>query len=92
MWIASSTCTDVTGCSNIPTFNASTSTSAVDTESAFSVRYGSGSASGDVWQDFVSLGGYNVSSQGYALVDTVSTGLLSGNISGLLGPFLLLPR
>lgn len=57
----------------------------VDTNSAFSVRYGSGSASGEVLQDFVGFAGYNVSSQGYALCDTVSSGLLEGNVSGLMG-------
>jgi hypothetical protein len=56
---------------------------------SFSVRYGSGSAQGDIWQDYVSFGGYNVSSQGFALVEDVSTGLLSGEISGLMGAFVL---
>lgn len=57
---------------------------------SFSVRYGSGSAQGDIWQDYVSFGGYNVSSQGFALIEDVSEGLLSGEISGLMGTFLLL--
>lgn len=38
-----------------------------------------------MWEDFVGFGGYNVSSQGFALVNTVSEGLLTGNISGLMG-------
>ncbi|ORY88600.1 aspartic peptidase domain-containing protein [Leucosporidium creatinivorum] len=85
LWIADSTCTTSTGCNSITTLNSSSSTTAVDMNTSFSVKYGSGSASGDIWQDYVSFAGYNVSSQAFALVDTVSTDLLSGNLSGLMG-------
>jgi hypothetical protein len=49
------------------------------------VRYGAGAASGEVWKDYVGFGGYNVSGQGFAICDTVSSGLLNGNLSGLFG-------
>lgn len=80
----------MTGCDGIPTLNASLSASSIDMNTSFSVKYGSGSASGDIHQDYVGFAGYNVSSQAYALCDTVSNDLLSGNISGLMGELSLL--
>ena len=85
LWIASSRCTGFTGCYDVPTINITRSRTAVDINTSFSVRYGSGSASGEIWQDYVSFGGFNVSGQGFALCDVVSPGLLSANISGLMG-------
>ena len=73
----------------MPTINITRSRTAVDINTSFSVRYGSGSASGDIWQDYVSFGGFNVSGQGFALCDVVSPGLLSANISGLMGESIL---
>lgn len=52
---------------------------------SFSVKYGSGSAQGEIYQDYVSFAGYNVSSQAFALVESVSEALLGGEISGLMG-------
>lgn len=85
LWLASSSCTNTTGCTGIPTYNTSISNSSHSTGTAFSVKYGSGSASGTLETDYVSFGGYNVSGQGFAVCDTVSADLLNGNISGLLG-------
>lgn len=85
LWIASTNCTNTTGCVDIPLYNTTHSTTQLDMNTSFSVKYGSGSASGDILQDYVSLGGFNVSSQAFALVDNVSNDLLNGNISGLMG-------
>ncbi|GAA6040109.1 hypothetical protein JCM8097_002032 [Rhodosporidiobolus ruineniae] len=89
LWIASSLClasAGGSGCSSTtPLYNASLSSTRLDMNTSFSVRYGSGSAQGDIFQDYVAFAGYNVSSQGFALVEDVSTGLLSGEISGLMG-------
>ncbi len=85
LWIASSACTNATGCTSIPTYNMTYSNASTATGKSFSVKYGSGSASGDMYTDYVSFGGYNVSGQGFALCDTVSDDLLNGNISGLFG-------
>lgn len=52
---------------------------------SFSVKYGSGSAQGEIFQDYVSFAGYNVSSQAFALVESVSETILGGEISGLMG-------
>ncbi|KAK4691624.1 hypothetical protein P7C70_g9310, partial [Phenoliferia sp. Uapishka_3] len=85
LWITSTNCTAATGCTDIPLLNASASTTAIDVETTFSVKYGSGSASGEIWKDYIGFAGYNVSNQSLALCDTVSTDLLNGNISGLMG-------
>lgn len=85
LWIASSNCTSLRGCTSLPTLNITNSSTALDMNTTFSVKYGSGSASGEIFQDYVGFGGFNVSSQGFAVCDTVSPGLLSGNISGLMG-------
>lgn len=52
---------------------------------SFLVKYGSGSAQGEIVQDYVSFGGYNVSNQAFAVVDSVSRDLLGGDIGGLMG-------
>ncbi|GAA5909463.1 hypothetical protein JCM6882_002650 [Rhodosporidiobolus microsporus] len=94
LWLASSLCSSLndtspstpSGCSlSTPLYNLSLSRTSLDMNTSFSVRYGSGSAQGEVWQDYVSFAGYNVSSQGFALVEEVSEGLLSGEIGGLMG-------
>lgn len=86
LWIASNYCTSLTGCSStVPLFNSSLSQTQVDMNTSFSVRYGSGQAQGEMMQDYVAFAGYNVSSQAFALVESVSRDLLGGDISGLMG-------
>ncbi|GAA5984801.1 hypothetical protein JCM11641_002744 [Rhodosporidiobolus odoratus] len=94
LWLASSLCasdsatstSSSTGCTlDTPLYNTTLSSTSLDMNTSFSVRYGSGSAQGEIWQDYVGFAGYNVSSQGFALVEQVSEGLLSGEISGLMG-------
>ncbi|GAA5991460.1 hypothetical protein JCM10908_005714 [Rhodotorula pacifica] len=86
LWIASNSCTSLTGCtSSIPLFNSSLSRTQMDMNTSFSVRYGSGQAQGEMMQDYVAFAGYNVSSQAFALVQSVSQDLLGGEISGLMG-------
>ncbi|KAM0787045.1 hypothetical protein ACM66B_006311 [Microbotryomycetes sp. NB124-2] len=85
LWVASTDCSAETGCNNMPLFNATASNSSFDMSTSFSVRYGSGSAAGDLFQDYVGFAGYNVSRQAFALVDSVSSDLITGNISGLMG-------
>ncbi|KAL8276580.1 hypothetical protein RQP46_011003 [Phenoliferia psychrophenolica] len=85
LWIVSTNCTTANGCDSIPLLSAANSSTAIDVETTFSVKYGSGSASGEIWKDYIGFAGYNVSNQSLALCDTVSTDLLNGNISGLMG-------
>ncbi|GAA5937791.1 hypothetical protein JCM3775_002127 [Rhodotorula graminis] len=86
LWVASDYCSSDDGCSStIPLYNSTLSTTALDMNTSFSVKYGSGSAQGEIFQDYVSFAGYNVSSQAFALVESVSETILGGEISGLMG-------
>ncbi|WVQ98036.1 hypothetical protein IAU59_005158 [Kwoniella sp. CBS 9459] len=84
LWVADESCT--TGaCTSMTTYDASSSTSHVNVSSTFSIEYGSGTASGNLVQDLVTLGGFSVASQTFASCDEVSTGLLSTGVSGIMG-------
>lgn len=51
----------------------------------FNVSYGSGEAAGNLVTDTVSLAGFTVRDQVFASCQTVTSGLLSGDVSGILG-------
>jgi hypothetical protein len=52
---------------------------------SFSILYGSGSASGVLAQDTVTMGGYSVASQTFAACTTIGSGLISTSVSGIMG-------
>lgn len=83
LWIAGSSCT--TSCSGITTFDSSSSSSFKNLSTAFSITYGSGEASGTLGEDTIQMAGFSVSNQTFAVVDKVSSGLLTEPVSGLLG-------
>jgi len=83
LWLASSTC--YTGCRNVPTFNAASSSTFKNLTTAFAIRYGSGQAAGELVSDSVQMAGFQVTGQTFALADQVSANLLSSPISGLMG-------
>ncbi|KAI8449960.1 aspartic peptidase A1, partial [Phakopsora pachyrhizi] len=66
-------------------FNSSQSSSYKSSSTPFRITYGSGSASGLVGTDTVSLTGYTVNNQAFATVSQASSGLLSGDVSGIMG-------
>ncbi|TYJ55923.1 hypothetical protein B9479_003307 [Cryptococcus floricola] len=84
LWLASDKCT-TTACSSMDEYSLSNSSTAVNLSTSFSIEYGSGKASGALVQDLVTLGGYSVASQTFAACDSVSTGLLSTGVSGIMG-------
>jgi len=83
LWVASSNCSS--GCAGMTAFNGGESKSFVPLGTLFSIQYGSGSASGTLVQDEVTLGGYTVASQTFALCSTIASGLISASVSGILG-------
>ncbi|QRV74112.1 aspartyl protease [Ceratobasidium sp. AG-Ba] len=83
LWLASSTC--YTGCRNVPTFDASASSTFKNLSTTFAIRYGSGQAAGELGSDSVKMAGFQVDGQTFALADQVSANLLSNPISGLMG-------
>ncbi|GAA5873241.1 hypothetical protein JCM16303_001062 [Sporobolomyces ruberrimus] len=86
LWIASTNCSSLTGCSTTtPLYNTTQSATRLDMNTTFSVKYGGGSAQGEIWQDYVGFAGYNVSSQAFALIEDINGDLLGQGISGLMG-------
>lgn len=83
LWVASSSCGS--SCGTSATYNPSSSSTFQNLSTSFDIVYGSGSAAGYVAQDTVQMAGFSVSSQGFAVVDQVSTGMLTSPVSGLLG-------
>jgi cathepsin D len=83
LWVADSDCT--TGCRDVPTFDASQSTTFRNLSSPFAITYGSGRAAGVLGQDTVQMAGFSVAQQTFGVCDAVSKGLLTNPVSGLLG-------
>ncbi|KAJ7155447.1 aspartic peptidase domain-containing protein [Mycena crocata] len=83
LWVAGSTCRQ--GCSSVPTFDSSASSTFSNKSTAFSITYGSGAAVGVLASETVQMAGFSVSNQVFAVCDQVSTGLLTDPVSGLLG-------
>ncbi|EIM86445.1 aspartic peptidase A1 [Stereum hirsutum FP-91666 SS1] len=83
LWLAGSTCS--TGCSQIQTFDTSSSSTFNNLSTSFSITYGSGAAAGALGSDVVQMAGFEVSSQTFAVCDEISSGLLSSPASGLFG-------
>ena len=97
LWIAGSGCTASSGCTQrTHLYELSQSTSmqhqsrsqTPDTDSAlatFNVSYGFGEASGNLVSDVVSMAGFTIPDQTFASCNVVSAGLVTGNVSGILG-------
>ncbi|KAJ6581457.1 acid protease [Mycena capillaripes] len=83
LWVVGNTCSR--GCSSVPTFDPSSSSSFQNESTTFSITYGSGEALGALASETVQMAGFSVSKQVFAVCDQVSTGLLNDPVSGLLG-------
>ncbi|KAK8847400.1 hypothetical protein IAR55_005258 [Kwoniella newhampshirensis] len=84
LWVASNACS-TSACGSMSTYDSSSSSTSSNLTSSFSIEYGSGEAAGNLVQDLVTLGGYSVASQTFASCDSVSPGLLSSGVSGIMG-------
>lgn len=67
LWLAGSTCS--TGCSQIQTFDTSSSSTFNNLSTSFSITYGSGAAAGALGSDVVQMAGFEVSSQTFGALD-----------------------
>jgi cathepsin D len=83
-WLADSSCTS-SGCSGVDLFSASSSSSYRASNTPFQIQYGSGAAQGTLATDTVSLAGYTVNSQTFAVVDQLAAGTLDPPASGIMG-------
>ncbi|KAK7457847.1 hypothetical protein VKT23_010192 [Stygiomarasmius scandens] len=82
LWIAGDQCRT---CDSTPTFSSSQSSSAKSLNKDFSITYGSGAAAGTLFTDKVSMAGFQVDNQVFAVCDQVSNNLLNDPVSGLMG-------
>ncbi|KAA1067417.1 hypothetical protein PGT21_004503 [Puccinia graminis f. sp. tritici] len=87
LWIASANCSVSSGCAAGlgPRFDPLNSSSSSTSNTPFSIKYGSGSATGKMYSDNITFAGYKLPPQSFAVVDTVSSELLSKDVSGLMG-------
>ncbi|KAG5641425.1 hypothetical protein DXG03_005241 [Asterophora parasitica] len=83
LWVADNNCNET--CSGVATFDPSDSSTYSSSNADFSISYGSGQASGTLGTDVVQMAGFSVANQTFAVCDTVSDGLLTPPVSGLLG-------
>jgi hypothetical protein len=83
LWIADSSCS--VGCSGVPTFDASSSSTFKNQSTPFQIQYGSGAAEGTLASETVQMAGFSVANQVFAVCDQVSSELLTSPVSGLLG-------
>lgn len=84
LWVTGTSCETAT-CRATTPFNPSDSSSYQTNNEQFSITYGSGTASGIIAQDTVSMGGFTVNGQGLAVVNSTSANLITAPISGLMG-------
>lgn len=84
LWVASSACTSGT-CSGLSTYHAASSSTFKNTSTSFTINYGSGSAYGTLGTDTVALGGFSVVSQTIAVVNSMTTSLITSPMSGIMG-------
>ncbi|KAH9942021.1 aspartic peptidase domain-containing protein [Amylocystis lapponica] len=87
LWLAgkssSSVTTDIP--SGIATFDSTSSSTFKSLNQSFEITYDSGRAAGSLATDTVQMAGFEVSAQIFAVVNDVSTGVLSSPVSGLMG-------
>lgn len=89
LWVASSTCTSCTA--GTPSFNSGASSTFQQGQGTtgqpvpVSITYGSGSVSGNLVRDTVTMGGFRVQNQPWLLVDQTSASLLDGSNAGIMG-------
>ncbi|WWC72882.1 uncharacterized protein I206_106846 [Kwoniella pini CBS 10737] len=84
LWVAGSSCQS-SSCTGVSTFNSGDSTSYATSNAAFNISYGSGDADGYLATDSVSLAGFTVTGQTFAVVTSTTAQLISAPLSGLMG-------
>jgi len=83
LWFATSNCA---GCSrNTPVLDPTKSSSLQLGTQRIALNYGSGSASGVLAHDTVTMGPFTVNPQSFVAVDDISSGLIDGELAGIMG-------
>ena len=66
-------------------YNPAASSTFINSANTFDIQYGSGKAHGNLAQDVVTLGDYSVASQTFAACTSLSSGLITTSVSGIMG-------
>ncbi|KAI1795502.1 acid protease [Ganoderma leucocontextum] len=88
LWVAGTQCPS---CGQTPPFDPNQSstikqlTDATGRSQTVTINYGSGSAAGILAQDTVSMAGFTVNPQPFLVVEQMTSGLLQGDVSGIMG-------
>ncbi|KAM5531636.1 hypothetical protein V8D89_014688 [Ganoderma adspersum] len=88
LWVAGTQCPS---CGSTPPFDPTKSstikqiTDSTGRSQVITIHYGSGSVAGVLAQDTVSMAGFTVNPQPFLVVDQMTSGLLQGDVSGIMG-------
>ncbi|KAH9858906.1 aspartic peptidase domain-containing protein [Lenzites betulinus] len=88
LWVPVAQCLS---CGDAPPFQDTASSSLQQVNSAngnaqtIRIRYGSGQVAGVLVADTVSMAGFNINPQNFLLVSSMTSGLLEGDVSGIMG-------
>ncbi|KAJ8095091.1 hypothetical protein PM082_010310 [Marasmius tenuissimus] len=85
LWLAGPSFCDSSDCDRIATFASTQSSTLKESNTPFSITYGSGFASGNLATDTVQMAGFSVPNQVFGICNNVSSGMLTQPVSGLLG-------
>ncbi|PWN43091.1 acid protease [Ceraceosorus guamensis] len=83
-WVADSECTNQQ-CQGSALFNTAASSTYRGSDTAFQIQYGIGAVRGTLAADTVSLAGYVVQDQTFAIIDQLAEGTLNAPASALMG-------
>ncbi|KAJ7803471.1 aspartic peptidase A1 [Mycena olivaceomarginata] len=84
LWVADSDC--VTAIGEHRSSKSASSTSFVQRQNQVTpISYGSGNVAGFISTESVAMGNFSVANQGFLAVESVSDGLLTGSVSGIMG-------
>ncbi|KAH6914450.1 aspartyl protease [Coprinopsis sp. MPI-PUGE-AT-0042] len=82
LWVTDTACNE---CQGLPLFDPDASSTFQATQESTIIRYGSGEISGPIASETVRVGNFTVERQEFIAADSLSTSLLEGDVSGILG-------
>lgn len=81
LWVATSSCS---ACASYE-FTTSKSSTFQSSGTPLEINYGSGSVKGSVAEDTVTFGGFTINQQELLAVSSITSGLITGELSGIMG-------
>jgi len=83
LWVTDSQCANCQTAT--PKYDSSKSNTVSLSQFGTTIRYGSGQVAGQIGTETVSMGGFSVAKQTFLAASQLSTGLLDGSVSGIMG-------